>query len=351
MNTTVTNSDDTATVEAHIDKDNTGVVYKKTIGNYHVFADERMITCALSSRLRKNLIYPTADPSSVRHNVRAVKEIKHGDPIAIGDRVRFMCASDGTGLITEILPRRNHLARASATPMPGAHAFEQVIAANVDLVVTVFSAARPTPKWNLLDRYLVSAESLDLPVLICITKWDLVLDENAKIEPDLAPEIDVYRRIGYPVIITSRVTGKGLEDLKDALQGRISVLVGKSGVGKTSLLNAIQPGLGLRVAEVSRSSGKGKHTTSHLEMFPLDFGGAIIDTPGMREFGLWEIVEQDLAFYFPEMRPYLGRCKFGLDCQHDEEPGCALRKAVMAGKVNPRRYQSYMRLKAEVMQP
>jgi ribosome biogenesis GTPase len=351
MNTTVTNSDDIVTVDSHMVKDDTGIVYKKTIGNYHVLTGEQMIACALSSRLRKNLIYPTADPSSVRHNVRAVKEIKHVDPIAIGDQVRFIRASDGTGLITEILPRRNYLARATATPMPGAHAFEQVIAANVDLIMAVFSASRPAPKWNLLDRYLVSAESLDLPALVCITKWDLIGADDAGIETDLATEIEAYRRIGYPVVTTSAVTGKGLEDLKKALQGRISVLVGKSGVGKTSLLNAMQPGLGLRVGEVSRSSGKGKHTTSHLEMFLLNFGGAIIDTPGMREFGLWEIAERDLAFYFPEMRPYIGRCKFGLDCEHDEEPGCALRKAVMAGKINPRRYQSYIRLKAEVMQP
>jgi ribosome biogenesis GTPase len=349
MNTTSINSDDTATVESNTVEEATGVVYKKTIANYHVFTGEEMVSCALSSRLRKNLIYPTANPSSVRHSVRLVEEIKHVDPVAIGDQVRFIRASDGTGLINEILPRRNYLARATATPMPGAHAFEQVIAANVDLVVTVLSAARPAPKWNLLDRYLVSAESLDLPALICITKWDLIQAGDAESVTELNAEIEEYLRIGYPVVTTSVVTGEGLEDLKDALQGRISVLVGKSGVGKTSLLNKLQPDLGLKVREVSRVNGKGKHTTSHLEMFPLDFDGAIIDTPGTREFGLWEISEDDLAFYFPEMRPYLGRCKFGLDCQHDEEPGCVLRKAVMAGKISPRRYQSYMRLKAEVM--
>jgi ribosome biogenesis GTPase len=347
MKATNVNSDYTATVDLHEPEKNKGIVYKKTIANYHVFTGTQMISCALSSRLRKNLVYPTADPSSVRHNVRAVKEIKHVDPLAIGDRVRFIRASDGTGLITEILPRRNHLARATATPMPGAHAFEQIIVANVDLVVAVFSAARPAPKWNMLDRYLVSAESLGLPAMICITKWDLIQDGDTELETKLTVEIDDYRRIGYPLVLTSGVAGKGLAELKVALQGRVSVLVGKSGVGKTTLLNALQPGLGLRVEEVSRASGKGKHTTSHLEMFPMEFGGAIVDTPGMREFALWDVEEDDLAFYFPEMRPYIGRCKFGMDCQHDEEPGCALRKAVVAGKINPRRYQSYLSLKAE----
>ena len=148
------------------------------------------------------------------------------------------------------------------------------------------------------------------------------------------------------MILTSAVTGEGLTRLEWALRGKVSVLVGKSGVGKTSLLNALQPGLGLRVGQVSRESGKGRHTTAHLEMFPLAIGGAVIDTPGMREFGLWVVDGDDLALRFPEMRPYVGRCKFGLDCQHDEEPGCALRKAVMAGEVSPRRYRSYMRLKA-----
>jgi ribosome biogenesis GTPase len=125
------------------------------------------------------------------------------------------------------------------------------------------------------------------------------------------------------------------------------VLLGKSGVGKTSLLNALQPGLGLRVNAISQANGKGKHTTSHLEMFPLDWGGAIVDTPGMREFGLWDIQAEALADCFPEMRPFIGRCKYGASCSHDDEPGCAIRKGVMAGHIDPRRYQSYLRMQAD----
>jgi ribosome biogenesis GTPase len=147
------------------------------------------------------------------------------------------------------------------------------------------------------------------------------------------------------VILISAVTGEGLEDLRDTLRGRISVLLGKSGVGKTTLLNALQPDLGLKTAAISHATGKGRHATTALEMFPLHWGGAIVDTPGVREFGLWDIDSDDLALFFPEMRPYIGRCRFGLDCEHDEEPGCAIRKAVMAGQINPQRYQSYLRMK------
>jgi len=219
-----------------------------------------------------------------------------------------------------------------------------VIVSNADQVLPVFSVAHPTPRWGLLDRYLVSAEATGLPARIVINKLDLV-GRN----PGFEEEIEIYRRIGYPVHLVSAVTGEGIDDLKTALQGKLSVLVGKSGVGKTSLLNAIQPGLGLRVRAVSTGElGKGRHTTTHLEMFQLEFGGALVDTPGMRELGLWDIAGEELAYLFPEMAGYLGRCKFGLGCRHDREPGCAVRKAVMAGAISPYRYQSYMRLREEL---
>ena len=261
-------------------QDGQGVVYRKTLGHYTVRANGRDIDCVLSSLLRKQLIYPIADPTSLRHRVREVHEVEHIDPLAIGDRVSFIDAGDGTAMINEVLPRGSTLSRPA--PVPGKRVFEQVIVSNVDQVVPVFAAASPAPKWGLLDRYLVSAEASGLPALIVINKLDLA-SGNRQLETDL----DIYRRIGYTICLLSAATGQGLEELKSRLAGQTSVLIGKSGVGKTSLLNAIQPELGLRVREVSRGElGKGRHTTTHLEMFGLDIGGALVDTPGMREFGM-----------------------------------------------------------------
>ena len=324
------------------EEDGIGVVFRKTLGHYTVHTRGRELDCVLSSLIHKQLIFPIADPTSLRHTVREVREIDHVDPVAIGDRVRYVEAGDGTGMIVELLPRDSKLSRPA--PVPGQRVFEQVIVANADLVLPVFSVANPTPKWGLLDRYLVSAEAADLPSLIVINKLDLAWKNSSFDE-----EIEIYRRIGYPVLLVSAVTGEGMEELKQALQGKQSVLVGKSGVGKTSLLNAIQPGLGLRVKAVSQGElGKGRHTTTHLEMFELDFGGALADTPGIREFGLWDVTGEELAYLFPEMASYIGQCKFGLSCRHDQEPGCAIRKAVMAEAISPYRYQSYMRLREEL---
>jgi len=311
-----------------------GIVFRKSLGRYSVHADGRVVLCSISNKLRKHLLYPSADPSSVRSRVVGVEHIKAVDPIAVGDAVSFIDSSDGTGMITKVLPRRTTLSRNA----PGGKGLEQVVAANVDQIVAVFAAARPAPKWGLLDRHLVSAESSSLPAVICITKIDLV-------EEGFLDEVRVYEQIGYTVVLTSAVVGTGLEESKQALSGRLSVLVGKSGVGKTTLLNAIQPDLGLRVAEVSDKTNKGKHTTSHLEMFELDFGGSIIDTPGMREFGVWGVDTKDLVQLFPEMRRYIGRCRFGASCSHSHEPGCVIKQAVEGGEIAQRRYNSYLRLK------
>jgi ribosome biogenesis GTPase len=323
-----------------------GVVMKKNVGSYWVHVDGRIVACTLAVRLRKELVYSSSDARSAHRVMKEVKINEHVDPVVIGDEVRFIQV-DGASQIIEVLPRRNYLARRTAVPMPGAHAFEQLIAANVDQVVPVFAAAAPPPRWNMLDRYLVSAESMNLPVQVAVTKLDLAINRDGEVNAELQSAIEEYRQIGYSMLCTSTVTGEGLAQLRQALAGKVSVLVGKSGVGKTSLLNALQPGLGLRVGEVNQVTGKGRHTTTGLEMFLLDFGGAIVDTPGVREFGLWDLERDDLALFFPEMRPYVGACRFGLDCQHNDEPGCAIRRAVTAGRVSPRRYQSYLRLKED----
>lgn len=305
-------------------RDEIGIVCRATMGSYAVRRGAQVVECGLAAR-------PAA-------------------AIVVGDRVQIAPAPYGPSQIVAVLPRRNQLARRGAVPRPGAHAFEQVFAANVDLVVAVLAVAQPALKWNLLDRYLTLAETLALPALVCLTKADLRAADSDADEFD-ALEFDAalaeYRGLGYGVALTSAATGAGLDDLRAALRGRTAVLIGKSGVGKTSLLNALEPGLGQRVAAVSRATGKGRHTTARVELFPLAQGGALIDTPGTREFGLWDLNPDDLAGCFPEMRPWVGRCKFRLDCRHDEEPGCAIRQAVLAGQISARRYHSYLRLRAE----
>lgn len=314
------------------DSQKQGTVFKKSVGQYFVSVDGQIVTCSISSKLRKEFVYPTADPSSIRRHVVSVEAIRVVDPVAIGDVVFFVDLGDGSRLITDILPRKNKFSRRAAGHKP----LEQVIVANVDQIVAIFAAAHPTPKWGLLDRYLASAESAGIPALICINKLDLVKEDR------LMGVTQIYEKIGYPVVLTSALTGRGVADFKKVLKGRVSLLIGKSGVGKTTLLNVIQPGLGLRVSEVSRHTNKGKHTTSHLEMFELDFGGNVIDTPGMREFGLWDVDDADMASLFPEMRPYIGLCRFGMDCSHTHEPGCAIKEAVETGHIALSRYHSYL---------
>ncbi|MBP7692286.1 MAG: ribosome small subunit-dependent GTPase A [Anaerolineales bacterium] len=327
-----------------------GTVYKKSQGSYTVRSTAgQLISCSTSNRLRKVLIYPTAAPTSLAHRVREVKEIRELDPVAVGDVVRAIAAPDGTGLITEVQPRRNALTRRAASDHGAAGRTSQagfksqVIAANVDQIVAVLTAAGPAPKWELLDRYLAAAELAGVGAFICLTKADL-LDEAVAAEA-LLTEVRVYQSLGYAVAVVSAESGAGLEEVRGCLRGRLSVCVGKSGTGKTTLLNALQPGLGLRVKAVNAVTGKGKHTTTHLEMFDLDFGGQVVDTPGMREFGLDRLDLEDLAYGFVELRPYLGACKFGLDCTHAHEPGCAVKAAVAAGAVSERRYRSYLRMR------
>ena len=299
-----------------------GIVIKKVYSQYHVRVAGHIHPCATST---------------IPHNNKSQL-----GSIAVGDKVCILNNGDGHRKIIGVLPRHNQFSRPA--PNTGVYTDEQVIAANVDLIVPIFSIASPIPKWGLLDRYLAAAEAEGLPSLICISKSDLVAHK-----PDLLEALEEYRAIGYQVVLVSALTGTGIPELITAIQGRVSVFVGKSGVGKTSLLNALQPGLELRVQPTTQGrKGKGRHTTTHLEMFPLDFEGSVIDTPGIREFGLWDIYANELAGNFREMRPFVGLCRFGLDCHHDEEPGCAIRKAVMAGKISPRRYRSYMRLREEL---
>ena len=316
-----------------------GLVVRKTTGSYTVQTEAGVITCSISNRLRKHLVYPMRDPSSLGYyKVVTVEDIKQVDPVAIGDQVRLTDAGHGSGVISEILPRSSKLTRRAAGKKP----LEQVIVANADQAVVVMSAAQPAPQWNLLDRYLASVEVSELAALICLTKLDLVRGTDG--EPEIAARAGEYAALGYTVLLTSAGSGEGIDALREQLAGRLSVLIGKSGVGKTTLLNALQPGLGQRVGVVNAQINKGRHTTTHLEMFPLDSGGYIVDTPGMKQFGLWAIEPEDVALLYREIAPQVGRCKFKLDCTHRHEPGCEVRAAVTRGEISQRRYESYLHL-------
>ncbi|MGD8604403.1 MAG: ribosome small subunit-dependent GTPase A [Anaerolineales bacterium] len=320
----------------------TGVVFRRSQGLYDLrMGDGQEVTCAASSKLRKHMEYwfGSSDRTNVHTSVKSIETNDSVDPVAIGDRVQFRQPEpDSVGMIMQVLPRINELSRMAAGPVP----VEQVIVANVDQVILVFSVRNPKPAWNLLDRYLAAAESAGIPALICLTKWDLVRKKDG-----MDQIAELYQGLGYPVLRTSVVDGQGIEALRQKMSTKLSVLMGKSGVGKTSLLNALEPDLGLRVNEVSQATKKGKHTTSHLELYPFA-GGGIVDTPGMREFALWvDDARGGLADLYVEMRPYIGVCRFGLDCSHDHEPDCAVKQAVEAGAISRMRYESYLRLRED----
>jgi len=264
---------------------------------------------------------------------------REGDIAALGDRVEITRLPEGTGVIESVAKRKSAFIRMA----PGARGseYQQVLLANPDQMLIVFACANPMPHLRMLDRFLVIAEKNGIPPIIVANKVDLVGKEEARLRYGL------YEKIPYEVHYTSARTGEGVMELFERLKGRISALAGPSGVGKSSLLNAMMPGLGLAVSQVSEATEKGRHTTTHRELFRIDVpeGGFVADTPGLRMVALWDTEPEELDGYFPELCDLVQDCQFS-DCTHREwEPGCAVRLAVEEGRVHPERYASYVHLR------
>ena len=316
-----------------------GVVLSGTGGVWRVRRDDgTVVEASLRGRVKKANAGRRADGSLRRDTISSAADTLK---LTIGDRV--LLEQDDTGdawAIAQILPRRSRLARRA----PGGGQGERIVAANVDQVVVVFAAANPEPHPRMLDRFLVIAEANDLTSRIVINKVELVGGAETARE-----RWTDYERAGYIVHYTSVKRREGLEPLLDALAGQVSVLTGPSGVGKSSLLNAMFAGLDLRVGEISESVNKGRHTTvgGYLHPLPGHDGGYVADTPGLREVGMWALSPTELDQCFPELRPFLTECRFA-DCRHSVEPDCAVRSAVERHDVSRARYESFLKLRDEL---
>ncbi|HOX38693.1 MAG TPA: ribosome small subunit-dependent GTPase A [Candidatus Brocadiia bacterium] len=261
--------------------------------------------------------------------------------LVVGDDVDFMeTGAKGEGVIEKVLPRRSKLSRAR----PDKDGFEQIIVANVTRVVIVASVACPDSPPGLIDRYVISAESAEVTPMICINKTDLAGDDAFR------PMGEYYRGIGYEVIYASAVSGRGIEELRGALSGETAVFAGHSGVGKSSLINAVQPGLNLRVMPVHEQSGEGRHTTTWVSLMRLAGGGYIVDTPGIREFALWDLRPQDIPCFYKDFFALGAKCAMRA-CEHIHESGCAVKSAIQAGEIPHWRYESYLRVRESVSSP
>jgi ribosome biogenesis GTPase / thiamine phosphate phosphatase len=275
-------------------------------------------------------VLPDQESQTVQCRARGVFK-KRGISPLVGDRVVFEHSENGEGTVAEVLPRTSELIRPPV--------------ANVDLAVLVFSVSEPSLNLQLLDKFLVHTEKAGLDSIICFTKHDLLREDSSASEEQydsmLSDIVNTYESIGYPVIVTSSFTGAGVERVKDYLAGRIGVFAGQSGVGKSSLLNAIVPGLSLETNEISMKLGRGKHTTRHVELIRLENGGIVADTPGFSQLDFLELEPEELGGCYPEFAPLAERCKFR-GCLHLKEPDCRVRSAAESGEIAGFRYEHYV---------
>lgn len=294
-----------------------GIVVKSTGNEYSVRTTEgKVLMCKLRGQFR-------------------MRGIKTTNPLAVGDRVEYTPDDgQGYGIIRRILPRRNYITRKSINLSKISH----ILAANIDCLFLVVSVCKPRTPLGFIDRFLTAAESFRIESILVFNKTDLYgPEENA----EMKRLQDIYRKAGYRCLTLSATGGQGLDELKACMQGKVSLMGGQSGVGKSTLINALDPGLHLKTDAISDSYEKGKHTTTFAEMFPLCFGGDIIDSPGIKEFGLIQYEKEEVGHYFPEMLSRMEGCRFS-NCTHTHEPGCAVKAALEAGEIAESRYLNYL---------
>lgn len=298
-----------------------GVVVKSVGSTYDVrFADGTLAECRVKGNFR-------------------LKGIKSTNPVAVGDYVVVSQREDGTAYITDILPRKNYIVRKSSNLSKQSH----ILAANIDLCFLVVTVNHPITSTTFIDRFLASAEAYSVPVVLVFNKTDLYnADELAELDYLFA----LYESIGYRCLKTSIETGEGIAALKEMMRGMVSLLAGNSGVGKSSLVNAVAPQIAARTGEISKMHDKGMHTTTHSQMFEFMPDSFIVDTPGVKGFGTYDMEPEEIAHYFVEFFKLSGGCRYG-NCTHTHEPGCAVLKALEEGRVAPGRYQSYLSMLEE----
>lgn len=293
-----------------------GIVVKST-GSWYAVMDEsrKIVNCRIKGKFR-------------------MQGIKSTNPIAVGDKVEFNIEDNDTGIISEIEKRKNYIIRKSINLSKQSH----IIAANIDQAFLIATLVFPRTSTGFIDRFLVTAEAYNIPTIILFNKSDLMDAETLEIQKEM---IEMYERIGYPCYVISALKKQDLEMLKTLIKDKTNLVSGHSGVGKSTLVNSLEPGLNLKTGEISQTHSKGMHTTTFAEMLPLSFGGFIIDTPGIKELGLIHIKKEELAHFFPEIRSIMHKCHFN-NCRHVNEPKCAVKEAVEKGEISESRYYNYL---------
>lgn len=330
----------------------TGMVLNGAHGIYDVHTDHGVLRCTLRGKLKKSFAQSQAVRSLAKANPRYDKMLQQPKArraekreamvqatparLSVGDYVRLRRLDARTGMIEEILPRQSELARRD-TSSTDKKVMQQTMLANLDQVVLVFATTQPDPHFGMLDRYLAICESAEIHPIICLNKADLPH------EPYVEREAELYARLGYRVIWSSVITNQGIDELRDLLKSHMTLFTGPSGVGKSSLVNAIEPGMAIKTGLISSATGKGRHTTTGSQLYPLTGGGWLADSAGIRALATWNIEPADLPSCFVEFRPYLGECLYS-DCTHVDEEGCAILQAVQDGVIDERRHRSYVRI-------